>query len=236
MLVVVSGRPYPIGRHARLADATVQAFFPGQEGAAAISGVLSGRVNPSGRLPVQIPGDAAGQPGTYLAPPLALKSDRVSNIDPTPAFPFGHGLSYTDFRIADVRVAEDSVAVAVAVDGTISVLATVTNTGSRAGTAVPQLYLTDPVASVARPVRQLVAFARVDLAPGQRRSLRFDIHSDLTSFTGADLRRRVEPGALVLTVAQSAGDPGHVVEVAVEGETRFVDHTRTMSASVEVCP
>jgi len=68
------------------------------------------------------------------------------------------------------------------------------------------------------------------------RSLRFDIHSDLTSFTGADLRRRVEPGALVLAVAQSAGDPGHAVEVVLAGETRFVGHTRIMAASVEVCP
>ncbi|UUU18959.1 glycoside hydrolase family 3 C-terminal domain-containing protein [Streptomyces sp. DSM 40750] len=66
-----SGRPYAICRHVRRADATVQAFFPGDEGAAAIAGVLSGRIHPSGRLPVQIPGDLAGQPGTYLVPPLA---------------------------------------------------------------------------------------------------------------------------------------------------------------------
>ena len=232
VLVMVSGRPYPIGRHARQADATVQAFFPGQEGAAAISGVLSGRVNPSGRLPVQIPGDAAGQPGTYLAPPLALKSDGVSNIDPTPAFPFGHGLGYTGFAVDDVRVAESTVAV----DGTISLLATVTNTGSRAGIAVPQVYLTDPVASVTRPVRQLVAFVRVELAAGENRTVQFDIHADQTSFTGADMRRRVEPGRLVLTVAQSVGDAGQAVEVRLQGQTRFVDHTRTMSATVRVQP
>ena len=228
VLVVVSGRPYAIGRHAKQADATLQAFFPGQEGASAVAGVLSGRVNPSGHLPVQIPGDAAGQPGTYLAPPLALKSDGVSNIDPTPAFPFGHGLSYTTFSIDGAKATE----AAIAVDGSVTVSASVTNTGSRAGTAVPQLYLTDPVASVTRPVRQLIGFTRVDLAAGETRTVRFEVHADMTSFTGRDLRRRVEPGWIALTVAQSAGDPGSSVQVKLEGDPRIVDHTRTMTTPV----
>ena len=228
VLVVVSGRPYAVGRHAAAADATLQAFFPGQEGAAAIAGVLSGRVNPSGHLPVQIPGDLAGQPGTYLAAALALKSDGVSNIDPTPAFPFGHGLSYTGFTIGDVQAS----ASAMTVDGSVTVTATVTNTGDRAGTAVPQLYLTDLVATVTRPVRQLIGFTRVDLEAGQSRTVRFEVHADLTSFTGQDLQRRVEPGRVLLRLAQSAGDPGTTVLVTLEGDTRIVDHTRTLSAPV----
>jgi beta-xylosidase len=232
VLVVVSGRPYAIGRHARRATATLQVFFPGEEGSAAIAGVLSGRVAPSGRLPVQIPGDMAGQPGTYLAPPLALKSEGVSNLDPTPAFPFGHGLSYTTFDIGDAH-AEES---AVAVDATITVRTTVSNTGDRAGTSVPQLYLTDPVASVTRPVRQLIGFTRVELAAGETRTVEFQVHTDMTSFTGRDLRRRVEPGRVVLTVAQSADDPGQAVEVEIGGETRIVDHTRTMTTTVRVVP
>ncbi|MFD3374146.1 MULTISPECIES: glycoside hydrolase family 3 N-terminal domain-containing protein [unclassified Streptomyces] len=230
VLVVVSGRPYAIGRHARTADATVQAFFPGEEGAAAIAGVLSGRVNPSGRLPVQIPGDTAGQPGTYLAPPLALKSDGVSNIDPTPAFPFGHGLSYTSFAIEETRADTHTIAV----DGTVTVRATISNTGSREGTSVPQLYLTDPVASVTRPVRQLIGFTRVELAAGETRTVEFEVHADMTAFTGRDLRRRVEPGLIVLTVAQSAGDRGRSVDVELSGETRVVDHTRTMTTAVTI--
>jgi beta-glucosidase len=230
VLVVLSGRPYAIGRHARRAEATLQAFFPGEEGSAAIAGVLSGRVNPSGHLPVQIPGDTAGQPGTYLAPPLALKSDGVSNIDPTPAFPFGHGLAYTTFEIEDVYADE----AAVAVDATITVRATVSNTGSRAGTCVPQLYLTDPVASVTRPVRQLIGFTRVDLEAGETRVVEFEVHTDMTSFTGRDLRRRVEPGDITLTVARSAGDPGIAAHATLHGDARTVDHTRTMTTPVTV--
>lgn len=232
VLVVLSGRPYAIGRHARRAGATVQAFFPGEEGAAAIAGVLSGRINPSGRLPVQIPGDEAGQPGTYLAPPLALKSDGVSNIDPTPAFPFGHGLSYTAFEIESASVDE----AVVSVDATITLRARVSNTGERAGTFVPQLYLTDPVASVTRPVRQLIAFTRVDLAAGETRVVEFEVHTDMAGFTGRDLRRRVEPGDLTLTVARSAGDRGIPVQVTLQGDERIVDRTRTMTTPVRVLP
>jgi beta-glucosidase len=97
---------------------------------------------------------------------------------------------------------------------------------------VPQLYLTDPVASVTRPVRQLIGFTRVDLAAGETRTVRFEVDADMTSFTGRDLRRRVEPGWIALTVAQSAGDPGSSVQVKLEGDPRIVDHTRTMTTPV----
>jgi beta-glucosidase len=194
--------------------------------------VLSGRVNPSGRLPVQIPGAAAPQPGTYLAPPLALKSDGISNIDPTPAYPFGHGLSYTTFTIGEVQAE----AAAVPVDGLIRLRATVANTGSRPGTAVPQVYLSDPVASVARPVRRLIGFARVDVPPGADVRVEFDVHPDLTAFTGRDLRRRVEPGRIVLTVAQSAADPGVAVDVDLIGEVRIVGSDRVLSTPHRITP
>lgn len=230
ILLVVSGRPYAIGRHAELAAASIQAFFPGQEGATAITGILTGRVEPTGRLPVQIPGGAASQPGTYLSPALALKSDGVSNIDPTPAYPFGHGLAYTTFAFTDVIASAE----AIPTDGRVVVRATVTNTGTRRGTAVPQLYLTDPVATVTRPVRSLIGFTRIELAPGQSRIVEFAVHADLASFTGRDLARRVEPGPIKLTVAQSAADPGTAVEVTLKGEVRIVDHTRTMHVPATV--
>ena len=92
VLLAVSGRPYALGQYQGRAAAIVQAFFPGEEGGSALAGVLSGRVNPSGKLPVGVPRQAGGQPHTYLAPPLGQRSQRVSNLDPTPAFPFGHGL------------------------------------------------------------------------------------------------------------------------------------------------
>ena len=91
VVVVVSGRPYALGDVHPRAAGLVQAFMPGQEGAAAIAGVLSGRVEPGGKLPVQIPRHPGGQPATYLQPPLGGNSHGISSIDPTPLFPFGYG-------------------------------------------------------------------------------------------------------------------------------------------------
>ena len=99
VLVVVSGRPYALGRYAGRLAAAVQAFIPGEEGGSALAGVLSGRVVPSGKLPVQIPNGTGGQPSTYLHPVLGGNSGGVSSLDPTPLFPFGHGRSYTTFGL-----------------------------------------------------------------------------------------------------------------------------------------
>jgi beta-xylosidase len=109
----------------------------------------------------------------------------VSNIDPTPAYPFGHGLTYTTFTITDVRPSTATIPA----DGTMAIRATVTNTGAQAGVAVPQLYLSDPVATITRPVRRLTGFTRVELAPADSRTVEFVVHADLTSFTGRDPHR-----------------------------------------------
>jgi beta-xylosidase len=230
VLVVVSGRPYAVGELADQAAASIQAFFPGQEGAGAVAGVLSGRVSPSGRLPVQIPGSSASQPGTYLGPVLAQPSDGVSNLDPTPAFAFGHGLGYTSFEITSLEAG----AVEVPTHGVAMLRAAVRNSGTASGTMVPQLYLTDPVASVTRPVKQLVGFTRVELAAGETAELLLTVPADLASFTGTSLRRIVEPGELVLTLAQSAADAGRSVVISLVGETRQVDHTRALSSDIQL--
>ena len=103
VLVLLTGRPYALGPYATTLAAIVQAFFPGEEGGPAVAGVLTGRVNPSGRLPVSVPRTAGGQPSTYLAPRSGHRTE-VSTIDPTPLFPFGHGLSYTEFAWSEVHV------------------------------------------------------------------------------------------------------------------------------------
>jgi beta-xylosidase len=103
VLVTITGRPYAIGDVAGGLAAAVQAFFPGEEGAGAIAGVLSGRVVPSGKLPIEMPSSHAGQPSTYLRAKLAGQTD-VSSVDPTPLFPFGHGLSYTTFGYLDLSI------------------------------------------------------------------------------------------------------------------------------------
>ena len=189
VLVLLTGRPYALGGVVDRLAAVVQAFFPGEEGAGAVAGVLSGRVNPSGRLPVQVPNAVGGQPATYLAPILGRQSG-ISSADPTPCFPFGHGLSYTSFEHTDLSADTPQLPT----DGEVTLACTVRNTGSRRGADVVQLYLHDPVASVVRPVQQLVGFARVELDAGAAARVTFRLHADRTSFTGRDLGRVVEPG------------------------------------------
>ncbi|WP_369188783.1 glycoside hydrolase family 3 N-terminal domain-containing protein [Streptomyces sp. R08] len=230
VLVVVSGRPYALGPYEDRVAAAVQAFFPGEEGGPAIAGVLSGRVNPSGKLPVQIPRARGGQPGTYLAPPLGGNSEGISNLDPTPAFPFGHGLSYTTFAYSDLRVSAESVPT----DGEVEVSFTVTNTGSRAGVEIAQLYFGDPVAQVTRPVTQLAGFVRVPLEAGARARVVFELHADRTAFTGIDHRRIVEPGEIVLSVGSSSTDLSLVRSVELTGPAREVGRDRVLSTPVRI--
>ena len=229
VLALLAGRPYALGRAVAESAGIVQAFFTGEEGAGAIAGVLSGRVNPSGRLPVSIPSSPGSQPTTYLAPPLARASD-VSNLDPTPAYPFGHGLGYASFDWPAFEAEED----AIATDGAASVRVRVRNTGTRSGTEVVQLYLHDPVASVVRPVQRLIGFARVDLDPGAAADVWFTVPADLASFTSRSGERIVEPGELVLSVGRSSGDLVHAHTVRLEGPVRVVDHTRHLHPLVDV--
>jgi beta-xylosidase len=227
VLVLLAGRPYALGGVIDRLAGVVQTFFPGEEGGPAVAGVLSGRVMPSGRLPVSVPRVACGTPSTYLAPLLAHQTD-VSSIDPTPLFPFGYGLSYTTFAWEDpsVDLAE------VPTDGAVTVSVAVRNTGQRAGTEVVQLYLHDPVAQVTRPVVRLVGYARVDLEPGQTRRVGLRVPADLASFTGRDGRRVVEPGALELRLGASCTDVRHTVAVELVGPPRVVDHSRALTSEV----
>jgi beta-glucosidase len=231
VLVVVSGRPYALGDfHGRVAG-LVQAFFPGEEGGSAIAGVLSGRLCPGGRLPVQIPRRAGGQPSTYLQPPLGgVESAGITSVDSTPLFPFGYGASYTSFELGDVRASAE----AIGTDEAVEVSTVVTNTGSRAGDEVVQVYLHDPVARTARPVRQLIGFARVHLEPGCSAELVFEIHADRTAYTDASLDRIVEAGEVQFLVGTSAADERDRVTVRLTGATRFVDHERRLDTPVRV--
>ena len=193
--VLVTGRPYAIGDVADRLASLVQAFFPGEEGGQAIAGVLTGRVVPSGKLPVEMPRWAAGQPSPYLRSRLAA-GHAGSSVDPAPLFAFGHGLSYTTFGYSDLAVAHEELAT----DGAAEISCTVRNTGDRAGAEVVQLYLSDPVAQVVRPVRWLAGFARIDLEPGQARRVTFRLHADRTAFCGLDRERIVEPGGIQVAI------------------------------------
>ncbi|MBA2808384.1 glycoside hydrolase family 3 C-terminal domain-containing protein [Streptomyces sp. KM273126] len=252
VLVLLTGRPYALGRWEGRLAAAVQAFFPGEEGGPAVAAALSGRVDPSGRLPVSVPRRPGGQPWTYLQPPLGLASD-ASSLDPTPLYPFGHGCSYTSFAwespedAEEAENPEDTADTAadtedtaggpqpeIDTDGTYDVSVTVRNTGDRAGAEVVQLYLHDPVARVTRPDVRLIGYQRVELAPGEARRVTFRFHADLSSFTDRSGRRVVEPGALELRLAASSADVRHTARLTLTGPERVLGPDRRLLCETTV--
>jgi beta-xylosidase len=229
VLVLLTGRPYALGRwHGRL-GAVVQAFFPGEEGGPAVAGALSGRLNPSGRLPVSVPHVPGGQPWTYLQPPLGL-ADEVSSLDPTPLYAFGHGRSYTTFAWE----AAEPVDRAIDTDGSYDLTVTVTNTGDRAGAEVVQLYLHDPVASVTRPDVRLIGYRRLELGAGEATRVTFRFHADLSAFTDRSGRRVVEPGTLELRLSASSTDVRHTARLNLTGPVRVLGTDRRLLCETEV--
>jgi len=212
VLVLLTGRPYAIGWALQRCAAVVQAFFPGEEGAAAVAGVLSGRVNPSGRLPVSLPRSAGAQPYSYLHPALG-EGNEVTNLSVTPPAAFGHGLSYTTFAYSELTVPETAPS-----DGALTVSVRVTNTGTVAGDEVVQLYGHDVVATVTRPVAQLLGYRRVHLEPGQEVTVELTVPTTRLAFSDRTLTRVVEPGDVEIWVGTSA-------ERLAQGRTTLVGPT-----------
>lgn len=229
VVVVLSGRPYALGDFVDRADAIVQGFFPGEAGGEALWDVLTGVVNPSGKLPVSVPRSSGGQPGTYLHSRLAGRTE-VSALDPSPLYGFGHGLSYTSFELSG----HHSSVPTMSTSDSVTVSCTVTNTGLRDGAEVVQLYLEDPVGEVVRPVRELIGYARVELPAGASSEVEFVVHADRTSFTGLDLQRVVTPGLVKLHVSTSCASDAATHEVILHGPRRVVGFEREMLTPVRV--
>jgi beta-glucosidase len=224
VLVLLVGRPYEISRQVGRLAATVCGFFPGQEGAAALADVLAGRTDPSGRLPVNFPGEGANQPSTYLAPRLG-RPGSASSVDPTPLYPFGHGLSYNPATWVEIAARSPE---AWPTDGLCRVAVTLRNDAAVPVSEVVQVYLHDPVAEVVRPLQQLVAAPRVDLAPGESRTVTVGVHADQTSYTGRSGRRQVDPGAVELWVGASSTDIRARLAFTLTGPAREVGFGRVM--------
>jgi beta-glucosidase-like glycosyl hydrolase len=208
VMVLLTGRPYAIswaldGAGAK-PGAVLQAFFPGEGGGLAIADVVTGRVNPSGRLPVSMPRSAGAQPYSYLHPVLGGPSG-VTSTDSTPLRPFGFGLSYTTFAYSDL-VLDASVESG----GTFEAAVTVTNTGDVVGTDTVQLYGHDVLGTIARPVVQLLGYTRVELEPGESTRVTFSVPTARFAFSDRRLVRIVEPGDVEVWVGSHAAASGAV--------------------------
>ena len=223
---VMAGRPLTIERDLPYCDALLYAFHPGTMGGPALANLIFGDAEPSGRTPVtflrtvgQVPmyyaHNMTGRPytGETLLEDIGSEAGQTSlgntsyylDYGAYPLFPFGYGLTYTDFAYSDLRL-DRAVYPA---DGTVRASFTLTNTGRRAGTEVVQVYVRDLVGSVTRPVKELKHFERVHLAAGESHSLTVEIPVADLAFWGLDGRKKVEPGDFQLWVAgdSASGEP-----------------------------
>jgi beta-glucosidase len=222
VVVVVSGRVHTLGDEAEAANALVWSILPGEEGGNAIADVLTGAVNPAGRLPVTLPKHVGQVP---LHHDMRRRGDRAEfygtyiDRDVEGLYGFGHGLSYTSFAYGEpiVQVGSTSEPTLLAVE--------VTNTGDRDGDEVVQLYVTDEVASVARPVRELIGFARVAIPAGASRTVTFAVDPSRLAFHGPDMRLVTEAGTFTFRIGGSCQDP-KIREVSVEVEGATTEYQR----------
>ncbi|HPS43936.1 MAG TPA: glycoside hydrolase family 3 N-terminal domain-containing protein [Treponemataceae bacterium] len=220
VLVLVTGRPTALVREAELCSAIVEAWFPGEEGAAAVARVLFGDVNPAGRLPISFPRTVGQVPVYYSHKPSGGQAHWKGNYadgPTTPLFPFGYGLSYTNFEYSSLSVPERC-----DVAGSFTVSVSVKNTGSRDGEEVAQLYLRDMVSDVTRPVAELFGFARVSLRAGETKRISFTVHTDQLAFLDREMRLVVEPGEIKAMVGASSADIRLAGSVNLVGERRAV--------------
>lgn len=208
VVVLINGRPLATRWIAEHVPAVVEAWLPGERGGQAVADVLFGDVNPSGHLPVTVPRHAGQLPVYYNAKkskPYWVKhgwGHAYVDLDPTPLYPFGHGLSYTRFEYANVKLGEREIGPG----GNVEVRVDIKNVGDCAGAEVVQLYLEDMVSSVATPVKQLRGFTKVTLEPGETKTCHFTLGPDDLALYNQDLHRVVEPGQFHVMVGASAAD------------------------------
>jgi beta-glucosidase len=195
VMVLVEGRPRIINRIADGAKAILMAYNPSNEGGTAIADVLFGDVNPSGKLPYTYPRTPNGLIN-YDHKPFETENTAFGNMAFKPQFEFGQGLSYTTFAYSDLRL--DKTTITGNEDLTVNV--TVNNTGGRAGKEVALLFVSDLVASISPPNKRLRRFAKIQLEPGQNRTLTFKLRPEDLSFIGANNKPVVEPGEFEISI------------------------------------
>src|SRR5438270_11035457 len=229
VVVVLSGRVHTLSSFAERANALLQVFPPGEEGGNGLADVLTGKVNPSGRLPVSLP-RSVGQVTNHVGPrsggDRAMFFGDYIDSPTSPLFAFGHGLSYTTFAYRDLTVQATNTTEPIEVS--IEVL----NTGKQAGDEVVQLYCRDEVASAARPNRMLLGFTRLSLTPGQARRVSFTVHPSRLAFYDPSMRFVTEPGAFTFSIGASSVDIRAEKTIVLDGEVAEYQQRQIVATKV----
>ncbi|WP_430816630.1 beta-glucosidase BglX [Carboxylicivirga sp. RSCT41] len=211
ILVLFNGRPLDLSWEAQHVDAIVEAWYPGLMSGHAVADIIAGDYNPSARLVMSFPRNVGQIPVFYNAKntgrpfdakhPSDYKSSYI-DVDNSPLYPFGYGLSYTSYAYSEVHLSASEMAM----NGKVTVSLNVTNTGDMAGEEVVQLYIRDKVASISRPVKELKAFQKIALKKGETKQLSFTIDKEMLAFYNSDLQWVSEPGQFDIWVGSSSAD------------------------------
>ncbi|MFZ0063283.1 MAG: glycoside hydrolase family 3 C-terminal domain-containing protein, partial [Pyrinomonadaceae bacterium] len=207
VIVLMNGRPLSINWIADNTPAILETWFAGTQAGNAIADVLFGDVNPGGKLPVTFPRSVGQVPLYYNhkntgRPPDANNkyTSKYLDLPWTPLFPFGYGLSYTQFKLTNLQLS----APRIRPDGGLTVTADLENVGQRAGDEVVQLYIRDAAASITRPVKELKGFRRITLQPGEKQRVEFKLTSRELGFYNREMRFVVEPGEFRVMVGPNS--------------------------------
>jgi beta-glucosidase len=215
VVLLINGRPLSINYIAERVPAILEGWYLGQAGGTAAANVIFGDVNPGGKLPITFPRSVGDLPDFYNHKPSANRTYAFSTRKPL--YPFGYGLSYTTFKFDNVRIEPAQI-----ISGaTAKVSVDITNSGSREGDEVPQLYIHQRVASITRPVMELEGFQRITLKPGDKKTVEFTITPDMLSMLDLDMHRVVEPGVFDVMVGPSSDQTSTVALTVIgpHGET-----------------
>ncbi|RZK05989.1 MAG: glycosyl hydrolase, partial [Flavobacterium sp.] len=211
VLVLFNGRPLTLTWENENMDAILEAWFPGSRGGDAVAQTLFGQNNPSGKLPITFPRNVGqvpiyynhkntGRPYLGLSDPEQKYKSRYTDVDNSPLFAFGYGLSYTTFSYSNMKISS----VKVKFNEKVKITVDVANTGNYDGTEVVQLYVKDVVGSVTRPVRELKGFERVELKKGEKKTVTFEITSEDLKFYNIDMKNVAEAGDFEVFIGGSS--------------------------------
>ena len=200
IVLLFNGSPLAIGEIKETVPVIFECWYMGQECGTAVADVLFGNVNPSGKLPITIPRSVGQLPVYYNCKPT--QTGGYVFEDSSPLYPFGYGLSYTTFRYSNLRLLKESIT---STEST-KVVVDVTNEGKRKGVEIVQLYIRDEVSSATRPIKELKDFKRVELEPGETRTVEMEITPEKLSFYDATMQYGVEPGDFRIMIGASSAD------------------------------
>ena len=212
VLVLFTGRPLVLNQETEIADAILNVWFPGSEAGYAISDVLFGKVNPSGKLPMSFPRSVGqiplyynykntGRPESEEDKFEKFKSVYL-DIPNSPLYPFGYGLSYTTFNYSDISLNSSKLQG----DQTLKASVTLTNTGKYDGSEIVQLYIRDVIGSITRPVKELKGFQKIMLKTGESKTVTFDITPEDLKFYNSDLKYDWESGDFEIKIGGNSKD------------------------------